>query len=72
MYIVSAAVTLDGKSKNRKTCFELNAVNLPDMETAQKEADRRNAVEKAAGHSNVHWYPSEWVDIEILMAKLKR
>lgn len=62
MIIVMSAVSYDGSSRNRKRCFETNATGFPDIATAEIEAARRNAMELAAGHTNVEWFVSELPD----------
>lgn len=58
-WMVMASITYDGRSNNRSTCFELNAINLNTEQEAIEEAARRNEVEALAGHTNVHWYPTK-------------
>jgi len=43
--------------RNNGVSFETNATGLTEDE-ANKEAARRNAVEKAAGHVGVDWFPA--------------
>ena len=44
--------------KNNGRSFDSNAVGLTQVE-AEAEAVRRNAVEKAAGHKGITWFPAE-------------
>lgn len=60
MWIVMAGVEITAKNPSRATCFDSNATNLPDEATANAEAERRNRIEKEAGHTNVLWYAMEW------------
>lgn len=71
-WMVMAGVEMLTRGCNRKTCFELNATDLPDEATAEAEAKRRNEIEKRAGHDNVTWFPSEQLDMAALMARMKR
>lgn len=66
-YYVMSATTLAGRSTNRARCFETNAVDIATMAEAEVEATRRNAVERAAGHTNVDWFPAEMPDMEEMM-----
>jgi hypothetical protein len=70
-WMVSAAITLTGKSLNRETCFKLNAIDIATEAEAKAEAKRRNAIERKAGHTNVNWYPSPMLDIAALMRGMK-
>ena len=70
-WLVMAGVEMTSANSNQKTCFELNATDLPTLEAAKAEAERRNAVEREAGHTNVLWYPMEQLDIAALMARMR-
>lgn len=54
-WIVMASVEL---GRNNGVSFETNATDLSE-EAAGAEAARRNAVEKAAGHVGVDWFPAQ-------------
>lgn len=71
-YMVSSAVTMLKRGDNTARCFETNALDFPTLEEAQIEADRRNAMELAAGHTNVEWYPSEQLDMAEIMRRFNR
>lgn len=72
MFMVMSATTLDGSSRNCARCFETNATGLATMVEAETEADRRNVIERAAGHFNVEWYATEQLDIAAIMAMMKK
>jgi hypothetical protein len=59
-WIVMSAVEITSKNSNRDRCFDLNAVGISTKEEAERIATARNEVERAAGHTNVMWYPVEW------------
>lgn len=69
-YIVMAGVEITAKNSNRETCFESNAVDIPTEAEAEIIAAQRNAVEKAAGHTNVMWFPCP--DMETMLAQMRR
>ena len=54
-WIVMASVEL---GRNDGVSFDTNAIDLTEAE-AVAEAARRNAVEKAAGHVGVDWFPAQ-------------
>ena len=54
-WIVMSAVDV---GKNNGVSFETNATGLTEAE-ADKEAIRRNKVEKAAGHRGVRWFKAQ-------------
>jgi hypothetical protein len=47
---------MSASAPNAKRSFDSNAVDLTEEE-AKAEAARRNAVEIAAGHKSVDWFP---------------
>ena len=72
-WLVMAGVEHTSSNSNRETCFELNATDLPSEEAAKVEAERRNAIEHAAGHTNVLWFPMEQIDpAELLRRAMER
>ncbi|MFZ3482014.1 hypothetical protein [Sphingomonas sp. 3-13AW] len=54
-WLVMASVEI---SKNNGLSFDANATGLTEG-AAKAEASRRNAVEKAAGHVGVDWFPAQ-------------
>lgn len=68
-FMVMAGVEMTAANSSRETCFERNAIDLPSMEAAEAEAERRNAIERAAGHTNVLWFPMEQIDYAALMRR---
>jgi hypothetical protein len=54
-WIVMASVE---PARNNGVSFDTNAVDLTE-DAAKTEAARRNAVEKAAGHVGVDWFPAQ-------------
>lgn len=69
-YIVMAGVEITAKNPNRETCFELNATGIATEAEAERIAAERNAAEKAAGHTNVSWFPCP--DMETMLAQMRR
>lgn len=57
--VMSAIEFASNGSRNTKSCFDRNAINLTEAE-AKVIANHRNAAERAAGHDNVFWYAMQW------------
>ena len=55
-FMVMSATEITPGNINQARCFDRNAIDFASKAEAQAEAARRNAVEIAAGHTNVTWF----------------